>query len=55
MKTAASPGPALARFAVYTAVLYVGLVHNAFCVPEDALTCRGEFRPGEVERGGERV
>jgi hypothetical protein len=36
----------LVRFAAYTAVLYAGLVHNAFCVPEDMLTCRGEFRPG---------
>jgi hypothetical protein len=36
----------LVRFAAYTAVLYAGLVHNAFCVPEDMLSCRGEFRPG---------
>ena len=32
------------RFAAYVAVLYAGLVHNLFCVPEDVSTCRGEFR-----------
>src|SRR5262245_42175090 len=36
------------RFAVYTAVLYAGLVHNAFCVQEDPPTCVGEFRPGHL-------
>src|SRR5581483_619985 len=41
-----TPRRGLARFAAYTAVLYAGLVHNAFCVPEDMLTCRGEFRAG---------
>jgi hypothetical protein len=34
------------RFVAYTAVLYAGLVHNLFCVPEDVFTCRGEFRRG---------
>jgi hypothetical protein len=43
---AAGRGRGLVRFVAYTAVLYAGLVHNAFCVPEDMLSCRGEFRPG---------
>lgn len=36
------------RFAVYTAVLYAGLVHNAFCAQEHVLFSRGEFRSGHL-------
>ena len=36
------------RFAVYTAALYAGLAHNAFCAQEHVLTCNGEFRAGHL-------